>query len=82
MYLSILDFVSSYGPTPLNELTSRVSGDPEQVAQEINSLTSQGLLEVADQDGTALQNITAADAQSSSSLVQLSTKSIKMAFAR
>jgi hypothetical protein len=81
LYLSTFDIVRSFGPTPLNELTSRVSGEPEQVAQEINKLTAEGLLEVVDEKGHPIGNITPEQARSSSSRVQLTPKSIKLAFA-
>jgi hypothetical protein len=81
VYLSTLDIIRSFGPTPLNELTSRVSGEPDQVAGEINSLIAQGLLEVVGMDGGPINTVTPQETLTSSGLVRLTPKSIKMAFA-
>jgi hypothetical protein len=72
-----LDIVTSFGPTPLDELTARVSGAPAEVAVEINRLTKDDFLQVSDQDGKPIEKITAEQAETAPFLVELTPRAMK-----
>ncbi|MHB1865660.1 MAG: hypothetical protein ACYCO5_00535 [Acidobacteriaceae bacterium] len=80
--MDTLDIVRSFGPMPLDELTARVSSQPAEVAEEINRLTKGDLLQVSDQEGRPVDNITPEQATSAPFLVKLTSKAIKRSLAR
>jgi hypothetical protein len=75
------EIVKSFGPTPLDELTARVSGEPAEVAEEINRLTKDDLLKVSDGEGNPINQITPEQAESEPFLVELTRKEIKRSLA-
>ena len=80
--MTAIDIVKSFGPTPLDELTARVSGAPSEVADEINRLTKDDLLQITDEAGRNISSITPEQAESASYVVGLSPKAIKRSLAR
>jgi hypothetical protein len=74
-----LDIVSTFGPTPLDELTARVSAEPAEVAEEINKLAKDQFIQVSDAQGNLITEVTPEQAASAPFLVQLSPRAIKRA---
>ena len=52
------ELVSRYGPTPLAELTARLSQGPEEIARELNELSEKKMLKVTDQHGKIIKQVT------------------------
>jgi hypothetical protein len=74
------EFVESFGPTPLEELTARVPSSPAEVAEEINNFTSQDILEVTDDKGNRVNTITPEQAENASFVVQLTPSTLRKSF--
>jgi len=71
------EFVESFGPTPLEELTARVPSSPTEVAEQINDFTSQDILEVTDDNGKRVNKITPEQAENASFVVQLTPSTLR-----
>jgi hypothetical protein len=74
------EFIESYGPTPLDEITARLPGSPQEVAEQINQSSTAGVLQITDAAGNRIQEITPDQAESESFVVEMTPSSLRKSF--
>ena len=82
--MGAFELIRSYGPTPLAELTARLSGEPNDIAKELNRLASEDVLRIRDQNGKIITAEVTPDQAASEEfwVAELSPRSIRLSLAR